>query len=315
MALDTVKLRSVSISEALAEVVDGLTVERLSFDHREGVKLYSFKRGTQAGSWDSSVAFEVKREEWKLHPGKAHPQLTPCDPYIEIEFSIHKFFRGQNVFGGFGDLPAMAPLALKLISELLTGNPDAFPASDKWVVCRVDWAENFHLGKKAVADFFAHVHHAVFPRRNQKMAKYHDGLYFAGNTTTLKLYGKGSEFKAHDAKRLKKSFLLAARAIHDEYPEQYEWADRRVKALQRLADGRLRAEVEVHADKLRADFGKLPQIHQVTDEYLMGVWEAEMFKVLREKETEMETVRESDGVYRRLVALHSKRLANVLHGF
>jgi len=310
-----VKLRSVTITEELASQIEGLTVERLSFDHREQTQLYSFKRGSQAGSWDSSVAFEVKREEWVLHPGKANPQLTPCAPYLELEFSIHKFFRGQNVFGGFGDAPAMIPLALLLISELLTGNPHALPHSSKWVVCRIDWAENFHLGKKAVAEFFAHVHQAVFPRRNQKMCKYHDGLYFPGSTTTYKFYGKGHEFKEHDKKRLMKTFLLAARAVHEEYPDQYKWAQRRVAALQRLADGRLRAEVEVHADKLRKDFGKLPQIHQVTDDYLKQLWEAETFKVLREKDTDMETVRESDGVLRRLIALHSKRKAGMLHSF
>lgn len=315
MSLDTVKLRSVSIPESLAEKLDVLTVERLSFDHREGVTLYSFKKGSQAGSWDSTVAFEVKREEWKLHSGKAHPQLTACDPFLEIEFSIHKFFRGQNVVGGFGDAPSMIPTALKLISEMLTGDPDAFPDSSRWMVCRIDWAENFRLGKKAVAEFFAHVHQAVFPRRDQKMSKYHDGLYFPGSTTTLKFYGKGSEFKAHDAKRLMKARLTAARLIHDEYPDQYAWARRGVQALQRLADATVRVEVEIHADKLRKDFGKLPQIHQLTDEYLKSIWEAEAFKVLREKDTEMETVRESDAVHRRLLALHSKRKANNLHSF
>ena len=63
--------------------------------------------------------------------------------------------------------------------------------------------------------------------------------------------------------------------------------EKRIKALQRLADNRLRAEVQINAEKLAYDFGHFPLVSEITDDYLKKVHDDEVFKLLREGKTEM----------------------------
>ena len=92
-------------------------------------------------------------------------------------------------------------------------------------------------------------------------------------------------------------------------------ASRRVAALQRLANNRLRAEVEIHAEKLDYDFGHKPKVKEITTEYLQAVFDKEIRRLLREGKEGTAIVRSSLAVRDRLEAFYSPELAGLLHGF
>lgn len=325
MGIDTVKLRSPAIDEGTAEFLERQCVLRQGIDLASGEVLYEITAGELNGSWDSRIMFRVMRQEWATVGGRL--DLYPCQPYILLEFSLHKFFYGQNVYGSVVGFRDRCALAINLIAELLESDADLFPRIDLWTVRRVDWAEMYRLSPAAIAEFFRSISHAKFPRRGKKAAKYGtNAVYFPGKFTTLKLYHKGPEFKEHDHARMKRVLMAyAMKQVADHKrmtrggalidSSAYSWIDRKLRALQRLADNRLRVETEIHADKLQHDFKGFPTVAQMTDDYMQGVHDAEVFKLLKEGKADMETVRTHDAVKARLDSVYGPRRANSLWAF
>jgi II/X family phage/plasmid replication protein len=98
--------------------------------------------------------------------------------------------------------------------------------------------------------------------------------------------------------------------------ENYKWINRKVDAFQRLADNRLRVEIQINADKLHYDFkGRYPLVSEITDDYLINIYQEQVFKLFKEGKTEMETVRTYDQVKARLNAVYGVRSANNLMSF
>jgi II/X family phage/plasmid replication protein len=335
MGLDTVKFRSPKIHDDLACFLEHQCVEKSAVHLGSGELLYEFTSGELLGSWDSRISFRVLREEW-VSNGKGIQQID-CDPYIEVEASLHKFFGGQNIYGAPVHFQFTSVMFLKQIFKMLGVNVSdhhqdhknsaRLPGFLDWQVCRIDWAEVYQLTPAAITEFFRSISHCKFPRRSAKSAKYGlNAVYFPGSFTTLKLYHKGPEFKEHDKLRIKNALMTRIREILDNSTEDYralsqklyQWRDKKLAALQRLADNRLRVECEIHADKLQHDFehlGRLPKISEVTDDYIKNIHDREVFKLLREGKSDMETVRTYDKVKARLNALHTTRTANALFAF
>jgi II/X family phage/plasmid replication protein len=90
---------------------------------------------------------------------------------------------------------------------------------------------------------------------------------------------------------------------------------RKIVALQRLANSRMRVEIEIHADKLDADFGYKPRVDEITDEYLTGLHDREVKRLLKEGKSGMNTVRLSKAVSERLNTFYGDTIGNRLHGF
>jgi II/X family phage/plasmid replication protein len=75
-------------------------------------------------------------------------------------------------------------------------------------------------------------------------------------------------------------------------------------------------EVQINADKLHHDFGgRYPLVSEITDEYLINIYREQVFKLLKEGKTEMETVRTYDAVKKRLNIRYGARTANILLSF
>ena len=221
---------------------------------------------------------------------------------------------GQNVYGVIEDMQTACENVRTLLQQLMGVE---LPHTANWTVQRVDWAESFQLPYQAVQEFFEGIYHVAFPRR--KMQKYgNESIFVPGTTTTIKIYHKGPEFQKNDRKRL--AWVLR-NFFHENRPRDAapDWAQaqayRKVKAIQRLANTRLRAEVEVHAEKLDYDFGHKPKVREVTTEYLQAVFDKEMARLLREGSEGVNVVRSSLAVRDRLEARFAPELAGLLHGF
>lgn len=313
MGLDTVRFKTPAMAPQLIRLVEAKGTHYQCIDNATGTTTWEFTRTNLRGSFDSRIMVKPMYVEF-VHDRRGRPQERPCPPYLVIECSIPKAFHGHNIYGCIEDLPAAAQRLQGLMQDAL-GIP--LPPSENWWVQRVDWAENFQLHFEAVQEFFEGIYHVAFPRR--KMQKYgREALFTPGTTTTIKLYHKGPEFEKNDRKRL---FSVMRDRFHQCRPKDAEpqWAhdqaSRKVAALQRLANNRLRAEVEIHAEKLDYDFGRKPRVREITAAYLQEVFDKEIRRLLREGKDAVTKVRASTAVRDRLEAFYKPELAGRLHGF
>lgn len=339
MGIDTVKLRSPAIDESLAGYLHNQTILKTGTDLSTGEVLYSLTSGQLEGSWDSRISFNVMRQDY-VTGRSGRPELIDCDPYILVECSLHKFFYGQNVFGQVENFQELCRIFIDLLGELFDLDVDKFgdkqhvlPSAARWQVRRVDWAEVYRLPAPAIGEFFRGINHCKFPRRSKKSAKYgENSVHFPGSFTTLRIYHKGPEFKEHEVARLRRALTFYFLKQRGELLQANDWfrgqeggnagngdvrplVEKKIKAMQRLADNRLRTEVQINAEKLMYDFEHFPLVSEIIDEYLKKVHDDEVFKLLREGKTEMETVRTHDQVKGRLNSVYGKRAANGLFSF
>jgi II/X family phage/plasmid replication protein len=309
MAIDTVKLRSPYVTEAVATVIENRLVTRTAIDRATGELLYELSAGSLEGSWDSRISVKVCREEWQStrllasaenKKAAVHTKLVASEPYIEVEGSVHKALMGHNVYGGPCDFLSscrwfIAHLALGLGCEL----PDA----DSWLVRRADWAEIYELPYEAIEQYVHGLNNATYPRREGAIARYGDqSLSCPGTTSTVKLYHKGPEFSKHDYRRLRP--LMNTQQQQEGY----------LVNLQKRANELLRVETTVKARKLDDDFKHPPTVREMTEAYLVTVHDREVARLLREGGTTMKTVRKHHEVRDRLYETYEPRLAGLLFG-
>lgn len=329
MAIDTVKLRSPEISEGIAVFLERQCILKQGLELATGEILYEITTGNLEGSWDSRISFKVCREDWIANRSGKLEQI-PCKPFVLVEASIHKFFYGQNIYGNPTGFQELCRVFINMLGEMLAGDDynhsdryKLFPDPAKWEVRRVDWAEMFTLTQAAQAEWFRALKNCKFPRRALKEAKYDTAVHFPGKFTTLRIYGKGAEFKKHDLPRIRHALMAYAMRQVKEHSGKalidhtaYGWIEKKLSALQRLANNRLRAEVQINADKLHYDFkGRYPLVSEVTDEYLLAIFKDQIFKLLKEGKSDMETVRTYDAVQARLALVAGTRSANNLFAF
>lgn len=313
MGLDTLRLKTPQMARAIVDKIKAQGESYCRICNETGERVWEITRTNLLGSFDSRIMVKPMYEDCvKSKHGK--PEWHPCPPYLMIECSVPKAFYGQNVYGAIEDFQGACE-RLRNLLQLLLGTP--LPQVDNWTVQRIDWAENFRLPYEAVQEFFEAIYHVSFPRR--KMQKYsNESIFVPGTTTTIKLYHKGPEFGKNDRKRLYSVLrsLYQQNKPKDAPPEwAHQQASRRVAALHRLANSRLRAEVEIHAEKLDYDFGHKPKVREIKTEYLKEVFDKEISRLLREGQGATQIVRTSLAVRDRLDAFYKLELAERLHGF
>ncbi len=307
--LDTVKLQSPYLTEELACAIEAQLVRRRAVDCPTGELLYEFVSGPLAGSYDHRVSLSVRRQEWvsEIAPKRQNPDWTPgssrkkwitpvdtyqtdCAPYLLLEGSVHKAMLGHNIEGGPTDVQAairwfVADVADRLGVEL--------PTADSWLVRGSDWAEVFDIGHAAALEYIQGLNQATYPRR--EVQRYPTSLMAPGRTTTVKVYLKGAEFLKNDAKRFRK-------AGHEGLAYK----------LTVRAHGLMRLEVAVKARKLDEDFNGSPRVDQLSETYLMALYDREIGRLLREGAISMETVRTARAVRQRLGEVYTARVASSL---
>jgi II/X family phage/plasmid replication protein len=312
MAYDTIKLKSPPLPRETIAKVQHQCFLRTGLEMATGDIRYEIFSGELLGSWDSRISVVPKFEDYEINKN-GRPELRPCEPYLLVEASVHKVFLGHNVYGGPTNFQNACCELIYLLEELLGIE---LPTARCWTVHRVDVALVYRLSRNACKEFFDGIQLINFPRRRKGAAKYAMAVYFAGKTTTVKFYHKGSEFAAHERSRLRNFFAnIFLHLFPNDDLENRKRVDRKLDALQRLADSRLRAETEIHSDKLQYDFGKNPRVDEVTDEYLQSIHDREVEKLLREGKQGMDTVRETRAVMRRLQQVYGHSSGNRLYGF
>lgn len=313
MGLDTVRFKTPYMDRTIVDRIKAQGESYCRICNETGECVWEITRTNLRASYEARIMVKPMYEDCtKSRSGK--PEWHPSEPYLIVECSVAKAFQGQNVYGVIDDLQDAAEHLRAMLQQLLG---TTLPHSNNWTVQRVDWAENFQLPYQAVQEFFEGIYHVAFPRR--KMQKYsNESIFVPGTTTTIKIYHKGPEFQKNDRKRL---YVVLKSQYQQNRPHKAptDWAHRKatrhVSALQRLANNRLRAEVEIHAEKLDYDFGKKPRVREITTEYLQAVFDKEMGRLLREGQGGVQIVRTSLAVRDRLEARYSQELAGLLHGF
>jgi II/X family phage/plasmid replication protein len=296
--IDTVSIESPYIDEEIAQKIEKECIKREGVDMKSGEVLYRFTSEQLEGSYDSRIRIAVMRTQWR--PGNEVskvPYMVDCQPYLRVEGSIHKLLIGHNVWGG----PQNFYLSVKYLVGFIESELGVcLPCVDDWKVLRVDVAEVFDLGSyEVVESYFRGLARVEFPRR--QVYRYGlTGIFAPGSTTAVKFYHKGPEFFRHDNKRLCK--------IMKDKNKLFE--------IQEIANRILRVEVEVKKRKLKHDFGLVPQIVDVKDDYLNGIYQQEVGRMIREVRAEdiPEKVRNAEQVLERLNQVYGDSLSNVLFG-
>ena len=314
MSIDTIRLRSPSIDETLAREIEASCIQRRALDLRSGEILWEFTTGDLDGSWDSRIMVKVMREEHVVDKN-GFVRLCDCEPYVLLECSAHKVLMGHNIYGGPINFQATVVDVVEAIETRLAVE---LPNAGRWFVRRVDWAEVYRLSFIAISEFFEGLQTVQFPRRKASKHGSHS-MHFPGSTTTVKLYHKGPEFREHDYKKLKRFFTHYRT---QQFPQasscvaNARWVSMKLEALQRLANNRLRVEVGINSIKLDRDFGHMPVVSEVTDEYLTKVHDREIMKLLKEGKEAMETARTNRDVAARLKDIYGPehRMVGILFG-
>ena len=313
MGLDTVRIKSPYMAKNIVDKVKAKGINYCQVLNETGEMQWEMTRTSLQGSFDSRIMVKPMYKDFsKSKSGRVEEHPSP--PYVIVECSIPKAMHGQNVYGVIEDMQTACENVRTLLQQLMGIE---LPHTGNWTVQRVDWAESFRLPYQAVQEFFEGIYHVAFPRR--KMQKYgNESIFVPGTTTTIKIYHKGPEFQKNDSKRLAwvlRNLFFQNRPLNSPSDWAQRQAYRKVAAIQRLANNRLRAEVEIHAEKLDYDFGHKPKVREVTTEYLQAVFDKEMARLLREGREGVNVVRSSLAVRDRLEARFSPELAGLLHGF
>lgn len=312
MAYDTIKLRSPNMDREFVRSVEQKCILRTGLHVETGEILYELFSGSLEGSWDARISVTPKYEEWTCGPNGT-PRLHACDPYIIVEASIHKVLLGHNVYGGPTCFNQACRDLVALVCDLLEVD---LPFVDLWTVHRVDVAHVYRLSKAGCKQFFDTMQLVNFPRRQKKASKYDMAVHFPGSTTTVKFYHKGTEFRAHEHSRLRGYFRQLFKHMYGDCEKNPERVERKIQALQRLADNRLRVEVGINSEKFLYDFDdRHPRVDEVTDAYLEGIHDREIERILREGKQGMDTVRTTDAVCTRLHNEYGRLTGNRLFGF
>lgn len=275
---DTIEIISPVLSDKLIYDIKYKSMVTQRIDMETGEVMYQLTTSELKGSYDARLSVRVVSEN-----------------RVKIGGSVHKFILGHNCFGGPKDLKKCCRYLVALSVQKLGL---CLPNWSEWELMRVDVTHVFNLGSKESAeDFMRMMRGCRYPRR-ETLNFGVNSYYFAGASTTIKMYIKGPEFKVHDKKRLLNNRDLM-------------YTKDTINFLERMSNQLLRCEVEVRRRKMKYD-GISFKCKDLDDEYFNNVYIKEMKKILREGESDMTIVRDIMGVKERLKSVYDVRKANNL---
>lgn len=287
--IDTIKIYC-EISKDISVKIKSKSIVKSSIDYASGELQYEITNGHLLGSYDSRLSVRTdcgkKYNFCSKHGGY----------YVEIEGSYHKLVRGYNSHNGFYDIFSICK---SLIIKVENFYKLKLPNFCKWYLQRVDIAKCFNIDNQYnVISYLHSLGGCRYPRRNVQPYSY-GGINISGTTTTLKIYNKYLEFKAHDLKKFKGTDFNI------------------VKYLDKI-QGFVRFEVEIKKKKLLKIYGEnLKHISILNVKYddLEKVWSDEFMGLLGLIEKDLEIVRGKENVKKRLLCLYKNCKAMRLFSF
>lgn len=294
--IDTIRIKSPYLSLSDVEKIRPACELRQAVKLSTGQLIYEFTSGELLGSYDYRIRFSLSNEGYIFNSDLGVPEKCKTDWYIIIECSVSKLLHGHNLFASTRDVSVAVAYVVDLCSRLLDVE---LPEFHEWEILRLDYSKNFDLGSEfVVRSYIRTLFNSEFPRRIGRRNTYGDSsIYFSGTTTTVKFYAKGPEFRAHDAKRLKKGVVSV-----DELTE-----------LNDLASRLLRVEVQVNEKKLDYDFKRSVFCFDLTEEYLEKLYKNEVEKVVKCMDSK-NIVRDAISVRKRLIELYGTNKGNSILG-
>ena len=285
--IDTIKIYA-EIDENTYNEIHNNSIIKSSYDNSTGELFYNITTGFLNGSYDNRLSVRVDSGVKYGFVNNGY-----C---IEIEGSLHKYFKGYNAFNGYYDLEFMCKEMIR-IAEL--SYFVKLPNFDDWFLQRCDIAICYNLqNQNNVVSYINSLCSCKYPRRKAKFF-YNESLYLTGTTTTLKIYNKLLEFRKHDLRKLSKT-------------------DFDVFNYMKKIQGFVRFECEIKKKMLKKYYGeelKNIRITSVKYEDLKKIWSEEFMKVIKMIRSDLEVVKNRDEVYNRLCKLFKPCKANRLYSF
>lgn len=285
--IDTVKIYTM-INKKIYDKICSNSIVKTSYHSATGEIFYNIINDHLQGSYDSSLSIRVD----------SGVKYRFTDGYVlEVEGSYHKILKGYNSHEGYYNLSEIV-LGLKQIIE--NAYDIVLPDLRHWFVNRIDIAICFDLkNQKNVLGYLNNLSLCSYPRRQLK--NYGDfggtGIYYAGSSTTLKIYNKYAEFKKHDMNKFKNTSFDLINYLT-------------------FIQGFIRFEVEIKKKKLVSMYDKkYIRVRNVSYSDLRKIWSEEFMKLLKMYESDLKIVRSKEEVEKRLNTLFDARKANRLYSF
>lgn len=262
--IDTIRLQSPAISKKLFEILKSKSIEKIALDNENDIVVYTFTSNDLVGSYDNKIMIQVRdqclKRFFSLDQGKYLTENFPCDPYLVVELSIHKFFRGHNIDEGF---QMLQPLVKKLMLFFSKIFHSLFPDYREWQILRLDYAETFKIDN--IENYFKYLNNCTYSRR--KISRYDTAIFIPGITTSVRIYSKEHEFKNHDLKKLKNNLNFD------------------IIGLSNRAKNLLRCEVQINKRKIISlNGGEIMLVKNYNLKVIQGCYENEVLKLFQLKE-------------------------------
>ncbi len=285
--IDTVKIYTM-INSNIYETIKTNSIVKTSYHSSTGEVFYNIINDHLAGSYDSSLSVRVDN-------GAKYGFVGAY--FIEIEGSYHKIIKGYNSHNGYYNLIEICKGLIDMTEKAYYIN---LPSLQHWFLNRVDIALCFDLEEQNnVLKYLGNLHMCDYPRRSLK--NYGDfggtGIYYAGTSTTLKIYNKYLEFKKHDLKKFKNTDFDLLNYLN-------------------TIKGFIRFEVEIKKKKLVNMYDKkYIRIRNINYDDLKKVWCDEFMKLLKLYESDLKLVRSKEKVESRLYSVYGNKKGRRLYNF
>lgn len=311
---DTVVIKSPEIDPETVKKVLHFCRMYEGVDIFTGELLYRFTSGELEGSYDYRIRIKVDNTEWVKEDSPV-PKRVETYWHIVVECSLHKLLMNHNCYGGPADIKRSIAYLVRFLEEVMFVK---LPDYKEWEVKRVDVAKIYHFKNKDICKkIVGNMRNSYYTRRKPRI--YDTSVMFSGSTTSVKLYWKGPEFQKHDYKRIKRYIL---REVDKNWnKDNCDLLQHKLAMIQKQFDQVLekayriiRYECEIKARKLKDEFKTDKVLVKIlNDELLHDIADTELYKLIRERDDNMEVVRRSDLVLERLHQLYGTSQANALY--
>lgn len=185
-------------------VYNDLTAKSLMtqrIDCKDGAIEFEYFNFDTSYSWNYRIKWKLDDRKYCYDPGLKKTFLEKGFPHLRMEYSAPKILLGNNINTVTEVFSEQSTHIVK--AEFEKSFKVVLPPVSTWYLTRLDVCSNFILPSefmvKELIDYFQML---SYPRKKKQIFD-SECIYCPSKHSTLKIYAKGPEFKAHDLKRFK----------------------------------------------------------------------------------------------------------------